>query len=225
MFSRSVARVDGANQRYQGVQAPPPNATVAVLAHVHGARSAGHRDRGPARHPRDAARAKSAGQRLHVRTAYSAVPRDGFSVTEPVTSAARLRSTRWTQPHLMERAPNSALLAHNPKVVGSNPTPATIEPGQEPRFGGASLVLSSSTGSSTEWKSRCRGRVLLQATQLPCAAGMGQQRAARHRLSLFTSSGAICENSDAHGSHQQLQGVAGRRRRPGWGRALAFCTL
>ncbi len=31
--------------------------------------------------------------------------------------------------------------AHNPKVVGSNPTPATIAPVQRPRFGGASLVL------------------------------------------------------------------------------------
>jgi hypothetical protein len=34
---------------------------------------------------------------------------------------------------------------HNPKVAGTNPAPATIEPVQRPRFGGASeLVLGGS---------------------------------------------------------------------------------
>src|SRR5262245_35110345 len=45
----------------------------------------------------------------------------------------------------LERAQRGSVdgcqVAHNPKVVGSNPTPATIAPVQRPRFSGASLVL------------------------------------------------------------------------------------
>jgi len=43
------------------------------------------------------------------------------------------------------------LIAHNPKVVGSNPTPATIEHAGQPHFSEWGLLLlgGASTGSST----------------------------------------------------------------------------
>jgi len=64
----------------------------------------------------------------------------------PVETNSRGRSgrndTRWnvrpTQDHSSDL---KRTRSHNPKVVGSNPTPATIEPGQRPRFGGVSLVV------------------------------------------------------------------------------------
>jgi len=75
------------------------------------------------------------------------------SFTEVVTSGSRGERIAWTRRHATEPRFNSGVLerAHRTQwtVVksliarrswGSNPTPATIASGQEPRFGGASLV-------------------------------------------------------------------------------------
>jgi len=53
-----------------------------------------------------------------------------------------VRNVRATQAHSSDlgRSRWTVVKSHNPKVVGSNPTPATIASGQRPRFGGASLA-------------------------------------------------------------------------------------
>src|SRR6266511_1858113 len=69
------------------------------------------------------------------------------NVSPVEADSGRLHGRNRTAPN---SEPNSGLLTvlngsgrppHNPKVAGSNPAPATIYPGQRPRFGGVSLVV------------------------------------------------------------------------------------